>query len=117
MTKRKTKSEKEHNMEPYKITHPGAPYEGPHIGRRLAKKLDSHRWHILRIEFLDEPQPETYDAVVAAKTITPNAMQKLLAKAWCARQIMWPNRQNGILVETGATGFYLVTPGPEGGRR
>jgi hypothetical protein len=31
-----------------------------------------------------------------------------MAKAWCARQIMWPNRQIGILVETGATGFYLV---------
>jgi hypothetical protein len=51
--------------------------------------------------------------VVAAKTVTPNAIKKLLAKAWCARQIMWPNRQIGILVETGATGFYLVTPGDE----
>jgi hypothetical protein len=105
--------EEEGIMESYKITRPGQPYEGPHIGRLLAKKLDTHRWHVLRIEFLDEPQPETYEAVVATKTITPNAMKKLLAKAWCARQIMWPNRQNGILLETGATGFYLVTPGAE----
>jgi hypothetical protein len=35
-------------MEPYKITHPGQPYEGPHIGRLLANKLDTHRWHVLR---------------------------------------------------------------------
>jgi hypothetical protein len=98
-------------MEPFRITRPGQPYEGPHIGRRLAQKLDTHRWHVLRIEFLDEPQPENYEAVVAAKTVTPYAMKKLMAKAWCARQIMWPTRQNGILVETGATGFYLVTPG------
>ena len=99
-------------MEPYKITRPGAPYEGPHIGPQLAKKLDTHSWHVLRIEFLDEPQSETYEAVVAAKTITPYAIKKLLAKAWYARQIMWSKGQIGILVETGATGFYLVTPGP-----
>jgi hypothetical protein len=104
------KLEEEGIMEPYKITRPGAPYEGPHIGPQLAKKLDTHPWHVLRIAFLDEPQPETYESVVAAKTVTPKAIKKLLAKAWCARQIMWPNRQNGILVETGATGFYLVTP-------
>ena len=61
--------------------------------------------------FDNEPQPETYDAGVAAKTVTPNAIKKLLAKAWCARQIMWPNRQNGILVEVGGNGYYLVTPG------
>jgi hypothetical protein len=117
MTKQKAKSEEEGIMEPFKITRPGAPYEGPHIGPRLAKQLNTHRWHVLRIAFVDEPQPETYEAVLAAKTITPNAIKKLLAKAWCARQIMWPNRQNGILVETGATGFYLVTPRPEGGAR
>src|ERR1700683_27654 len=55
---------------------------------------------------------QTYELVVAAKTITPYATKKLLGKAWCARQIMWPNRQIGILVETGASGFYLLTPGP-----
>lgn len=77
---------------------------GPHIGRPLAKKLDTHRWHVLRIAFEDEPQPETYESVVAAKTVTPNAMKKLLAKARCARQIMWPNRQDGILLEIGASG-------------
>jgi hypothetical protein len=98
-------------MEPYKITHPGQPYSGPHIGRPLAKKLDTHRWHVLRFAFEDEPQPETYESVVATKTVTPNAMKKLLAKAWCARQIMWPNRQDGMLLEIGASGFYLVTPG------
>ena len=97
-------------MEPFKITRPGEQYKGPHIGRLLAKKLDTHRWHVLRIEFLDEPQPENYEAVVAAKTVTPYSMKKLMAKAWYARQIRWPNRQDGILVETGATGFYLVTP-------
>jgi len=98
-------------MEAYKITHPGQPRKGrPHIGPRLAKRLNTHRWHVLRIRFEDEPQPETYDAVMAAKTVTPNAIKKLLGKAWCARQIMWPNRQSGILVETGTTGFYLVTP-------
>jgi hypothetical protein len=100
-------------MERYKITRPGQPYEGPHIGSRLAKKLDTHRWHVLRIEFDSEPQQGAYQTVMAAKTVTANAMQKLLAKAWCARQIMWPNRQSGILVETGATGFYLVTPGAQ----
>ena len=56
-------------------------YEGPHIRSRLAEKLDTHRWHVLRIEFLDEPQPENYEAVVAAKTVTPYAMKKLMAKA------------------------------------
>jgi len=35
---------------------------------------------------------ETCEAVVAAKTIAPYAMKKLLAKAWCARQIMWLTR-------------------------
>jgi hypothetical protein len=83
------KLEEEGTMEPYKITRPGAPYEGPHIGRLLAKKSDTHRWHVLRIEFLDEPQPETYEVVVAAKTVTPNAMKRMLAKSWFARQIMW----------------------------
>jgi hypothetical protein len=43
-------------------------------------------------------------------TVTPNAMKKLLAKSWCARQIMLPNRQIGILIETGITSFHLVTP-------
>jgi hypothetical protein len=95
----------------FKITRPGAAYEPPHIGARLAKQLDTHRWHVLRYAFEDpQPQPETYDAVVAAKTITPGAIKKLLGKAWCARQIMWPNRQSGILVEVGASGFYLVAP-------
>jgi hypothetical protein len=98
-------------MKPYKITHPGQAFEAPHIGRRLAKKLNTHRWHVLRNAFVNEPQPQTYEAVVAAKTVTPNAIKKLLAKAWCARQIMWPNRQIGILIETGADGYYLVTPG------
>ena len=98
-------------MERYKITRPGQPYEGPHIGRLLAEKLDTHLWHVLRMEFLDEPQPETYEAVVAAKTVTPNAMKKLLGKSWCARQIMWPTRQSGILVEVARNGYYLVTPG------
>ena len=105
--------EKEGIMESYKITHPGQPYRGPHIGPRLTKQLNTHRWHVLRIEFVNEPQPETYEAVVAAKTVTPKAMKKLLAKAWCTRQIMWPNRQNGILVEVGGNGYYLVTPGAE----
>jgi hypothetical protein len=72
-------------MEPFKITRPGQPYEGPHIGRMLAKKFDTHRWHVLRIAFEDEPQPETHEAVVAAKTVTPYAMKKLMAKAWSAR--------------------------------
>jgi len=98
-------------MEEYKITHPGQAYEEPHIGRRLAKKLDTNRWHVLRHSFDNDPQPETYEAVVATKTLTPNAMKKLLAKAWCARRIMWPNRQNGILVEVGGNGYYVVTPG------
>jgi hypothetical protein len=98
-------------MEPFKITRPGEPYEGPHIGQRLATKLNTHRWHVLRIAFENEPQPETWEAVVSAKMVTPNAIKKLLAKAWCARQIMWPNRQNGILVEVGGDGYYLVTPG------
>jgi hypothetical protein len=101
-------------MEQSKITRPGQPYEGPHIGSRLAKKLETHRWHVLRHSFDNDEQPETYEAVMASKALTPNAMKKLMAKAWCARQITWwPNRQIGILVETGATGFYLVTPGAE----
>ena len=98
-------------MKPYKITRPGQASKAPHIGRRLATKLDTNRWHVLRITFDNGPQLETYEAVVAAKTVTPNAMKKLLSKAWCARQIMWPNRQNGILLEVGRDGYYLVTPG------
>lgn len=97
-------------MEPYKITRPGQAFGAPHISRRLATKLDTHRWHVLRNKY-DGPQLETYEAVMAAKTVTPNAIKKLLSKAWCARQIMWPNRQNGILLEVGRDGFYLVTPG------
>jgi hypothetical protein len=107
------KLEEEGITEPYKITRPGAPLKGAHIGRLLAKKLNTHPWHVLRIQFVDEPQLETYESVVAAKTVTPKAIKKLLAKSWCARQIMWPNRQNGILVETGANGFHLVAPGGE----
>src|SRR5580658_9746691 len=50
----------------FKITRPGAAYEPPHVGARLAKQLDTHRWHVLRYAFEDpQPQPETYDAVVA----------------------------------------------------
>ena len=99
------------STEPFKITHPGHAFEGPHIGSRLNKKLKTHRWHLLRNAFVIEPQPDTYEAVVAAKSITPNAIQKLLARAWCARQIMWPNRQSGILIEAGQSGYYLATPG------
>jgi hypothetical protein len=98
-------------MKPYKITRPGQAFEAQHIGRRLATKLDTHRWHVLRITFDDGPQLETYEAVMAAKTVTPNAIKKLLSKTWSARQIMWPNRQNGILLEVGRDGYYLVTPG------
>ena len=57
------------------------------------------------------PQPETYEAVAAQKTITPNAIKKLVAKAWSVRQIMWPNKQNGILLEVGGNGYYLAMPG------
>jgi hypothetical protein len=46
-------------MESFKITRPGAPYEAPHIGPRLAKKLETHRWHVLRIPFDKDPQPES----------------------------------------------------------
>lgn len=35
--------EEEEIMEPFKITRPGQPYEGPQIGSRLAKKLGAHR--------------------------------------------------------------------------
>jgi hypothetical protein len=59
----------------------------------------------------NEPQPETYEALVTAKTVTLNAIKKLLAKAWCARRIMWPNKENGILVEVGGDGYYVVMPG------
>jgi hypothetical protein len=56
-------------MEPYKITRPGQPYEGPHIGRQLAQKLDTHRWHVLRHSFANNPQPETYEAVVLQRIL------------------------------------------------
>ncbi len=82
MKRQKAKSKEVGIMKSYKITHLGAPYAEPHIGRLLAKKLDAHRWHVLRIQFADEPQAETYEAVLAAKTVTPNAMKKLMAKAW-----------------------------------
>ena len=59
-------------MEEYKITRPGQTYEEPHIGRRLPKKLDTHRWRVLRHSLDNDPQPETYDVVVAAKTVTPS---------------------------------------------
>ena len=98
-------------MESYKITIPGPAFDSPHIDRRLAEKLNTHRWHVLRIAFVNDKQPETYDAVLTARTVTPNAMKKLLSRAWCARQIMWPNRLNGILVEVGGDGYYLATPG------
>lgn len=101
----------QNETEPFKITRPGEVYGGPHIGPRLARKLDTHRWHVLRNAYVNDPQPETYEAVVSAKSVTPNAIKKLIARAWCARQIMWPNRQNGILLEVGADGCYLVTPG------
>jgi hypothetical protein len=35
---------------PYTITHPG-PH---HIGVRLTKKLDTHRWHVLYLEYEDD---------------------------------------------------------------
>src|SRR5580658_10118757 len=97
----------------YKITRPGGPYGAPHIGPLLAKQLDTHRWHVLRFAFDDGPQPETYEAVVDSKTVTPSAIKKLLGKAWCSRQIMWPDRQVGILVEVGDSGYYLVAPAAE----
>jgi len=94
----------------FKITRPGAVYEGPHIGKRIAEKLETHRWHVLRSTY-EGPQPETYEAVTAMKTVTPNAIKKLVKKAWCARQIMWPNKQSGILLEVGYDGYYVAAPG------
>lgn len=86
------KLKEKENMEPYKITRPGEPYQGPHIGPRLTEKLDTHRWHVLRIRFVDEPQLETYEAVVAAKTVTPKAIKELLEKAWCDFDTLnWPH--------------------------
>jgi hypothetical protein len=96
---------------PFAITREGQPYQGPHIGVQLAKKLATHRWHVLRVAFVNYPQPETYEAVTASKMVTPFAIQELVAKAWCARQIMWPDRQKGILLEVGFDGYYLATPG------
>ena len=60
----------------------------------------------------DEPKPETYEAVVAAKTIIPCAMKKLLAESLVRAPDYVAQPADGILVETVATGFYLVTPGP-----
>jgi hypothetical protein len=48
--------------------------------------------------------------VLERKSVTPNAIKKLVAKAWCARQIMWSNKKNGILLEVGADGYYLTAP-------
>ena len=98
----------------YKITRPGFAFLGPHIGRRLTKKLETHRWHVLPRTY-DDNEPETYEAVIATKTVTPNAIKKLVARAWCARQIMWRNRQNGILLEVNLNGhrganFYFAAP-------
>ncbi len=108
---------------PYKVTNNGkprnhthwldSPIKGLHIGSRLTKKLNTHRWHVLRFAFSDYPHDESFEAVTAAKTVEPNAIKKLVGKAWCARQIMWPNRQLGILLEVGTSGFYLVAPAAE----
>jgi hypothetical protein len=96
----------------FKITRPGHPFEGPHIGQRLAKKLDTHRWYLRRYAYkIDAAEPESFEAVVSGDLVTPNAIKKLVAKAWCTRQIMWPNRQNGMLLEVGGNGYYLATPG------
>ena len=94
----------------YVITHPGHALEGPHIGAALAKDLKKRHWHVLRNVFANDPQPETYEAVMAAKKVTPTAMQKLVTKAMCARQIEWPNQQSGILLEIDSSGYYLAVP-------
>jgi len=95
----------------YKVTHPGN--TGSHVGSRLTQKLDTHRWHVLRYS-LQQPDkdnpPETYEALMWAKTITPDGIKKIVKRAWCARQIMWPDREIGILFEVGR-GYYLATPG------
>lgn len=89
------------------------------VGSRLIRKLDTHRWHVLRYNpddpYTEEPDddnpPETYEAVAAANTITPNAIKKLVAGTYCVRQIMWPNRQIGICIEVWRGHYYLATPG------
>jgi hypothetical protein len=57
-----------------------------HVHRRLKKKLNTHRWHVRRYAGR-MPRPETFQAVAERD---PNAIQKLVAKAWCEAQIMWP---------------------------
>lgn len=108
------KSKKSRSVEAsdaFKITFPGHAFEGLHIGQRLARKLKTHRWHVRRYAFANAPEPETFHAVLDGKDVTPDAIQKLVGKAWCARQIMWLNKQNGILLELGGNGYYLATPG------
>ena len=96
----------------FKITHGGAPYEEPHVGKRIAEQLKTSRWHVQRFTF-DQPIDPSYEAVTAGKITTPVALCKLLARAWCVRQVRWSNKQSGILIEVGATGYYLATPKKE----
>jgi hypothetical protein len=93
----------------FRITRPGQPYEGPHMGVRLTKQLATHRWFCLFIRF-DNPTTDTYLDVAAAKQISPSAMQKLISKAWCVRQIKWRTGESGILIEVGTIGTYVAAP-------
>jgi hypothetical protein len=81
------------------------------LGSRITNKLDTCRWHVLRIIFADNrPQAETYEEVMAAKTVTANAAKKLVGKSWCARRIVWDNGQAGIAADIGDTGYYILMP-------
>src|SRR6266403_786438 len=78
----------------FRITRKGQPYEGPHMGVRLTKKLTTHRWYCLFVRF-DTPKPDTYADVATAKKMSPSAIQKLVSKAWCVRQIKWRTGESG----------------------
>ena len=93
----------------FRITRPGAPYEGPHMGVRLTKKLATHRWYCLFVRF-DNPTPDTHSDVANAKKMSPSAMRKLISKAWCVRQIKWQTGESGILIEVGTVGTYVAAP-------
>jgi hypothetical protein len=103
--------------------------KGPHIGPRLAKKLKTHRWHLLRNTFGEDPDPElqpeffTYEAGYRRRqsSHTECNREKLFTKAWGGArdicQIMWFNRQNGIQFATDGNGYYFATPVTSASRR
>jgi hypothetical protein len=95
------------------ITIAGNPYEDPHVSTAMRKAMDESRWFIARRKYSEDECDPTLDKL-RQKRITSRALARIVEGAWCVRQVrFFPEKVEGICIESGADGYYLAVPEEE----